>query len=252
MRAATLVNDPKLAQIASALREQFGARLVSALLFGSRARGDHGPDSDYDIAVFLEGYEHTRDSEILERVREKLGEDVFTFQFWPFDHDGLAERTTLMFNIRNEGVPLPGLEWPSVMAPPIAPDEGSMKPETRNLLAKAELRLEKAITILRAGVADSAGREAYVAALFAARALIFEERNVAPKTHDGSKTLFNDIAVRTHRLSDDLSTVLTDGYNIKFIVDYSAENIEPKDPAAYVERAKDFIAAITRLIEDKR
>jgi len=41
MRAATLANDPKLAQIASALREQFGARLVSALLFGSRARGDY-------------------------------------------------------------------------------------------------------------------------------------------------------------------------------------------------------------------
>lgn len=249
MRTTDLSTDPKLARIASALREAFGARPVSALLFGSRARGDHRPDSDYDIAVFLADYQHARDREILDGVRERLGEEAWALQFWPFGEDGLAERTTLMFNIRNEGVPLPGLERPSVIAPPIAPDEGPMKPETRNLLAKANVRLEKARTILRAGVPDSAGREAYNAALFAARALIFEERNLAPKTHDGSKSLFNDIAVRTQRLPAELNTVLTDGYEIKFIVDYSAEDIEPKDPAGYVERAERFVAAVRKLID---
>ena len=251
MRAAILANDPKLAQIASALREQFGARLVSALLFGSRARGDERPDSDYDVAVFLNDLDCEKDREVLARVRKRLGEEAWTLQFWPFAKDGLAERTTLMFNIRNEGVPLPGLALPPVIAPPIVPDEGPMKPETRQLLTKADLALEKAATILRAGVADSAGREAYIAALYAARALIFEERNVAPKTHDGSKTLFNDIAVRTHRLPEQLSTVLTDGYDIKFIVDYSADIIEPKDPVGYVERAAEFVVAVRRLIEQR-
>ncbi|MEA2875907.1 MAG: uncharacterized protein QOF14_1103 [Hyphomicrobiales bacterium] len=246
-----LRDDPKLARIADALRETFGARLVSALLFGSRARGDHKRDSDYDVAVFLDGYEPTRDHDILDTVRGRLGESVYTLQFWPLAKDGLAARNTLMFNIRNEGVPLPGLAWPPVIAPPIVPDEGPMKPETRQLLTKADLGLEKAATILRAGVADSAGREAYIAALYAARALIFEERNVAPKTHDGSKTLFNDIAVRTHRLPEHLNTVLTDGYDIKFIVDYSADIIEPKDPVAYVGRAVEFVAAVKRLIDTK-
>jgi uncharacterized protein len=55
MRTATLTDDPKLVRIAVALREAFGTRLVSALLFGSRARGDHRPDSDYDGGGFSHG-----------------------------------------------------------------------------------------------------------------------------------------------------------------------------------------------------
>jgi len=45
----------------------------------------------------------------LDAVREGLGEDVFALQFWPFGKDGLVERTTLMFNIPNDAIPLPGL-----------------------------------------------------------------------------------------------------------------------------------------------
>ena len=119
---AILHDDPKLARIAGALRDSFGTRLVSALLFGSRARGDHRADSDYDVAVFLDGYDRASDSETLRRLRESLGEDVFTLQFWPFACDGLSERTTLMFNIRNDAVPLPGVSWPPVIAPSIAPE----------------------------------------------------------------------------------------------------------------------------------
>src|SRR3954468_1154093 len=126
MRTATLANDPKLLRIAAALHEKFGARLVSALLFGSRARGDHRPESDYDVAVFLNDFDQPKDKEALSALRERLGEEIWTLQFWPFGPNGLAERTTLMFNIRNEAAPLPGLHWPSVVAPPIAPDEGAM------------------------------------------------------------------------------------------------------------------------------
>jgi len=49
---ASLQSDPKLAELVR--------RLVDALhperiyLFGSRARGDHRPDSDYDVLVLLE------------------------------------------------------------------------------------------------------------------------------------------------------------------------------------------------------
>jgi len=35
------------------LREKFGERYVKLILFGSRARGDHRPDSDADVAVIM-------------------------------------------------------------------------------------------------------------------------------------------------------------------------------------------------------
>lgn len=44
--------DPILARFRAALAETYGDRLERAVLFGSRAR-DVGPNSDYDIAVFL-------------------------------------------------------------------------------------------------------------------------------------------------------------------------------------------------------
>ena len=45
--------DPQLKQIADLLRARYGIRLHQVLFFGSRARGDASPESDYDcILVF--------------------------------------------------------------------------------------------------------------------------------------------------------------------------------------------------------
>lgn len=40
------------------LQDRYGGRLVGLILFGSRARGNHRPDSDADVAVFLDEVEH--------------------------------------------------------------------------------------------------------------------------------------------------------------------------------------------------
>ncbi len=47
--------NPILAKFRAALAEMYGDRLECVALFGSRARGDAQPDSDYDVAVFLNG-----------------------------------------------------------------------------------------------------------------------------------------------------------------------------------------------------
>ena len=46
-------SDPVLTRFHAALVAFYGPRLEKAVLFGSRARGDWRPDSDYDVAVFL-------------------------------------------------------------------------------------------------------------------------------------------------------------------------------------------------------
>ena len=47
------IDDPILARFRAALDRLYGDRIEHVVLFGSRARGDAQPDSDYDIAVFL-------------------------------------------------------------------------------------------------------------------------------------------------------------------------------------------------------
>jgi len=46
-------DDPVLKRFRAAVTEVYGDRLERVVLFGSRARGDARPDSDYDVAVFL-------------------------------------------------------------------------------------------------------------------------------------------------------------------------------------------------------
>jgi predicted nucleotidyltransferase len=48
-----IIRAPILSRFRAALAETYGDRLERAVLFGSRARGDARPDSDYDIAVFI-------------------------------------------------------------------------------------------------------------------------------------------------------------------------------------------------------
>jgi predicted nucleotidyltransferase len=45
--------DPILTRLRASLDKTYGARIDRVVLFGSRARGDARPDSDYDVAVFL-------------------------------------------------------------------------------------------------------------------------------------------------------------------------------------------------------
>ncbi len=47
--------DRALGLFAAAVRGAYGPRLAGLCLFGSRARGDHGPYSDADVAVVLDG-----------------------------------------------------------------------------------------------------------------------------------------------------------------------------------------------------
>jgi predicted nucleotidyltransferase len=50
--------EPEIAALLAALKRRlerrFGERFVAIYLFGSRARGDHEPDSDVDVAVVLD------------------------------------------------------------------------------------------------------------------------------------------------------------------------------------------------------
>src|ERR1700757_4546108 len=64
---ATITDDPILKRPRAALDELYGDRIERVVLFGSRARGDAGDDSDYDVAVFLNDL---REGDLADRWRE--------------------------------------------------------------------------------------------------------------------------------------------------------------------------------------
>lgn len=97
----------------AALQRQFGPRLVSVRLFGSRARGDHHPDSDADVAVVLAGgdpgWEETRQaidagSDILVATGLYIQPWIFGDAEAPERHDGRRQR--LLESIQAEGIDL--------------------------------------------------------------------------------------------------------------------------------------------------
>ncbi|MBI2802986.1 MAG: nucleotidyltransferase domain-containing protein [Gammaproteobacteria bacterium] len=102
------ISDPLLQQFRTVLDETYGARLERVVLYGSRARGDARPDSDYDVAVFLKSLSD-RWSE-LDRLADIetdfLYETGAVINAIPFQAGSYRERTPLMHEIRREGLDL--------------------------------------------------------------------------------------------------------------------------------------------------
>ena len=105
---SSIKDDPTLARFRAAPAEVYGARLERIVLYGSRARGDARPDSDYDVAVSL------RDMD--DRGRElyrlaDVGTDVLyrgggVVNALPYPAGAYRDRTPLMFEIRRDGIDL--------------------------------------------------------------------------------------------------------------------------------------------------
>ena len=100
--------DPILSEFRAILDAMYGARLDRVVLFGSRARGDFRPDSDFDIAVFLSDYpdrwvEADRLADAATQVMGKTGAFIHAM---PYRAAQYAERSPLMHEIRGEGLEL--------------------------------------------------------------------------------------------------------------------------------------------------
>jgi uncharacterized protein len=106
--STTQIDDPVLIRFRQALTGAYGSKLERVVLFGSRARGDARPDSDYDIAVFIHepesfGDESGRLAEIETDILLDTGAVINTL---PFRAGAYNDRTGLMLELRREGIDL--------------------------------------------------------------------------------------------------------------------------------------------------
>ena len=101
-------HDPVLTRFHAAMRTLYGERMEHAVLYGSRARGDGRPDSDYDIALFLRDMpnrmeEMRRLAEVETEILHDTGALINTL---PFPASAWGERTAFMGEVRREGLEL--------------------------------------------------------------------------------------------------------------------------------------------------
>jgi predicted nucleotidyltransferase len=103
-----VTQDPILRRLRTELDELYGERIERVVLFGSRARGDETDESDYDIAVFLyDMKDRWRELHRLADLRLRLlGEAKVFVDIKPYPAGSHADRTSLMQEIRLDGVDL--------------------------------------------------------------------------------------------------------------------------------------------------
>jgi predicted nucleotidyltransferase len=99
-------NDTVLTRFRAALDASFGDRIERVVLYGSRARGDARPDSDYDVAVFLRDFtDRWAEVDRLVVIETDLLDDTGAFvHAMPFRASAWRDRSPLMGAIRRDGI----------------------------------------------------------------------------------------------------------------------------------------------------
>jgi len=100
--------DVALGRFEAAIRERLGKHLKQIILYGSRARGDNDPDSDYDLLLVVD--EVTGE---VDRIIDDVAGDCFCEYSKLFPVVAVSEERfkndvyePLLINVKREGVPL--------------------------------------------------------------------------------------------------------------------------------------------------
>lgn len=105
MAAATQGNLDLIRRYKARAEAALPGRVSRVVLFGSRARGDAKPDSDWDVVVFLEGVVGAEERRILSEIAfDLLLEEGAVIQTVVLPRSMKAEATRLLTRIHAEGL----------------------------------------------------------------------------------------------------------------------------------------------------
>jgi predicted nucleotidyltransferase len=101
-----VLDDPVLARVKRDMQALYGERFEKLILYGSRARGDHRTDSDYDFIVVIGGPYRAWDEikRIGRATRHYFHDEGIDVSIKPFDASELDERTVFMWDVRKDGI----------------------------------------------------------------------------------------------------------------------------------------------------
>jgi predicted nucleotidyltransferase len=90
------------------MKEKLGHHLKQVILFGSRARGDFSPDSDYDCLLVMNEIPPDTENIIDDITGELLYQHDALFSIFPILEETYHRQKydPFLMNIRQEGIPL--------------------------------------------------------------------------------------------------------------------------------------------------
>jgi uncharacterized protein (UPF0332 family)/predicted nucleotidyltransferase len=211
-----------------ALPERYRARVLAAfpgqveriVLFGSRARGEAQPESDWDFAVFLD-HEPTDDDQ--ERIGEvgswiwaAFDSEVQSHLFAPDKWLALDE---LACNIRERGLIIHGPDHVPMIERPVLE-------HARAAMAKAERYAEQAAQAVPDAY-ETVVHNSYYAMFHAARAALLAVDGNASTNHGRVVSAFGDMVRRRRlgRAARGLARTLGQAYELRVEADYGSKDL---------------------------
>jgi uncharacterized protein (UPF0332 family) len=124
-----------------------------------------------------------------------------------------------------------------------------MSPECTDYFGIAETILDRAQRAFLAEIYELAARDAYIAALNAARAVVFEKTEIAVKTHAGARAKLFELIHNGMAFDEKLATFLSEGFDTKQGLDYGPQIVfvDRAKAESYISRAAAFIAEARRV-----
>ncbi|MBC8459887.1 MAG: HEPN domain-containing protein [Deltaproteobacteria bacterium] len=215
------------------------------ILYGSRARGDAGEDSDWDFLVLLEKDQLSAESKILRAIYEFELSSRLSISVFVTTKD-IAHRyqlTPFYQFIGREGIDLTSSDS-RVEEPDEAPVY-SLEELVRLRFRKADQAFHEARFSFDQKSYALALNRLYYAAFYALTALFMKE-GVHAKTHQGVKKLFHQYLVLSGRVSKDSGILYNELFDKRMKGDYSLI-YEPLK-----EEVESFIPKVNAFLEEIR
>ena len=255
------------------LRAELGESLRAVWLYGSRARGERGPDSDIDLLVITADAAEIESGELWrlgERVSIELGMGGAPVSILHGDLSWLAERRGVeafyVKEVDRDKLVLYGDGLEEVGREEVGREEGgavkpdgllrgdgatsgegiALSPRTEEYLVRARQHLAAAQRTLEDEnvVAIS---PAYTSMLNAARALLSEE-DLFARTHSGTWHLFHQTFVLDGAFDAELQKGAADAQELREDVDYKAIGHPVARAREVVAHAERFLAEVERVL----
>ncbi|MFN8498924.1 MAG: HEPN domain-containing protein [Anaerolineae bacterium] len=255
----TRAEQESLSDFLRHLDEMCGRQVARVILFGSRARGDHTPESDIDLLVVGSDGVAEINAAIGGRQPEMgalsvlvMSQDDYRRHQWLQDplyvnvrRDGIELWDRARFIAEDNDIPL---RFPEGQRRPM---DAATREVIEDYMTVATRQLGEARTLLKAGFGEGAISRSYFAVFHAASAALYSV-NVVRGKHSGVQGAISQFLVRPGRLDKRYQDTYNRLFALRQTSDYEPKYVASLDEAQLlVAEADAFVARVCQFLDEQ-